>query len=687
VRRAIKPLTVAVRAIALGERPNRRSDSELDEDGNAQGSEDELGDHSSENIDDDSEDDILDLSEAEELFESIKDTIASLFRLAVVIRNSSPRDRYARALGGHNPFTEHFDIFHVGEKFPKLDREQSRWLRDRLGEAVAQRRQYLRYAREHRHKLGKEPVELWKPTVEAPKASLQVQAESQAARTNNSRPVTTLADTTASTLFLQEASQVEMDFRDNQSQTSFAFSKGGEEYQDRIELPRLSEISKGHASFECPFCWTIQAIRRENTWRKHVLADLRPYVCTFGDCDVKLYADRKAWFEHELQTHRATWRCHFCGHDDFMSKEAMKKHLRHKHVQEIDTDQLEALTDVGKHINILLKASDCPFCDEWDTYLRKKACPQPPAGDPMVVDPIEFRRHVGSHMQDLALFAIPRGDLEEGEGDADSAASAKAAGAGKKSVSVADSRPAFSTNSFESADDLEMSPSFVNVEACAETLNNAILSPSPAFEEALINVLPVLSISELEVLKRHCDVSHSIGPQMSLPFSTVARAAYNGRLDATAHWLRSWTRYPTGSLIWLDIARHILTGQTHQFQQALKEAHPGIVDDLQRAFTTFDFPQWLSNALHHAFVVGKHASKLPTSTADIKFDIGKLRAQIASDDRSDSVRESTLRWYITASNRYLRKLFWVYKDTYSSDDLIAQLVTFFVDDTVSHGRL
>lgn len=94
------------------------------------------------------------LSEAEEYCESLKDTIAGLFRLAIIIRKSSPRDRYSKALSGANPFREVFDVAHVGHKLPKLVRERNTWLKERLGRALTQRRRYLQYTREHRRKLG-----------------------------------------------------------------------------------------------------------------------------------------------------------------------------------------------------------------------------------------------------------------------------------------------------------------------------------------------------------------------------------------------------------------------------------------------------------------------------------------------------------------------------------------------------
>ncbi|EAT78284.2 hypothetical protein SNOG_14413 [Parastagonospora nodorum SN15] len=457
-------------------------------------SEFEETDNESDLTDDDSDEQEQNLSEAEELFESIKDSLASLFRLAVVIRNSSPRDRYARALGGKNPFNEQFDVAHVGEKFPKLNVDSNVWLKDRIGKAIAQRRQYLCYAREHRYKLGKEPVELWKPAVEVPKAFLQ--AQSQAARTSNSRPLTTVADTTASTLFLQETPQIEMDFRDDQSQTSFAFSKGGEESQDKIQLPRLSEVAKGQASFECPFCWTMQAIRKESAWRKHALADLRPYVCTFGNCDVKLFADRKTWFEHELQTHRATWRCHFCNHDDFPVKEALQNHMHHKHSQ-IGEDQLGALLDAGRRPNTFFKASDC---DMWG----------------LICKIWRFLRYLEVIWREMAML-IPLLALGQ----------------------------------------LVLSP--VDLKACIEAINTSLSMPSPAFEEQLIAVLPGLSVPQFIGVKMSRDLSRRIKNLSDFRFRIIVEAACCGPTGANARWLRKWESSAPGSLTWLSIVIRILT--------------------------------------------------------------------------------------------------------------------------------
>jgi hypothetical protein len=68
---------------------------------------------------------------------------------------------------------------------------------------------------------------------------------SQAARTNVTRPVSTLAPTAASTLLFPNARVEVVELPDDQSQTSYALSSGGEHEEDQLRLPRLSEVLQG----------------------------------------------------------------------------------------------------------------------------------------------------------------------------------------------------------------------------------------------------------------------------------------------------------------------------------------------------------------------------------------------------------------------------------------------------------
>jgi hypothetical protein len=225
------------------------------------------------------------ISEILEIFQSIPETIAGLFKLSILIRNSSSRDRFAKALAAASkaPFNDQFDIDHVGNKFPYLTSDDREWLRKRLGKAMTQKRQYLRYCWEHHEKLSRigearntneatlEPTtnpDFLTPQVQESKVSDDVQ-------TVISRPTSTLAPTTASTVIparLEIAgSQIRLDEQDeddNRSQTSYATSIGeDDDGENRLSVVRLEQVVGTAQSFECPYCWTIQKMSNQQAWR------------------------------------------------------------------------------------------------------------------------------------------------------------------------------------------------------------------------------------------------------------------------------------------------------------------------------------------------------------------------------------------------------------------------------------
>ena len=148
--------------------------------------------------------------------------------------------------------------------------------------------------------------------------------------------------------------------------------------------------------------------------RKHVFQDLRPYVCTFRECDLKMFPDRATWFEHEMQSHRLAWQCPFCPHSPFESLAGFKLHLQKQHSGRFTEAAFSSLAQASQRSIDRVQADACPFCLEWANALRKNN-PDIKENDPVYVTPAQFRHHVSGHMEQLALFAIPRGYLEEGE--------------------------------------------------------------------------------------------------------------------------------------------------------------------------------------------------------------------------------------------------------------------------------
>ena len=82
-----------------------------------------------------------------------------------------------------------------------------------------------------------------------------------------------LAPTDASTLQPSRLKSVENladmgaeEFDDHRSQTSYATSVQDDNGGSILKPPRLQEITQVFP-FECPYCWTIQDIKNERTWR------------------------------------------------------------------------------------------------------------------------------------------------------------------------------------------------------------------------------------------------------------------------------------------------------------------------------------------------------------------------------------------------------------------------------------
>ena len=142
--------------------------------------------------------------------------------------------------------------------------------------------------------------------------------------------------------------------------------------------------------------------------RKHLFDDLRPYVCTFEQCDLRMFADRVSWLRHEVDTHRVEWFCSFCSHSIFNCRAHLESHMQENHGDHFRHDQLPALIDASKRSTDGISADSCPFCFKYGE--KQKSMNAHLNIKELFIDVKDFRhfyRHVGKHMEQLALFALP----------------------------------------------------------------------------------------------------------------------------------------------------------------------------------------------------------------------------------------------------------------------------------------
>lgn len=149
-----------------------------------------------------------------------------------------------------------------------------------------------------------------------------------------------------------------------------------------------------------------------NFIRKHVLSDLEPYVCTYPGCSLDTYQSQHAWFDHEVLIHRGTWPCFQCG-EVADSADTLKIHFKTQHADQISSQQLPLVVEQSRRPAKFIQPNECPFCDE--EWARGEFS----GSGALVVTLDEFRRHLGQHLQRIALFSLPR--LEQNQ-DASSSA-------------------------------------------------------------------------------------------------------------------------------------------------------------------------------------------------------------------------------------------------------------------------
>ncbi|RYP44264.1 hypothetical protein DL768_009268 [Monosporascus sp. mg162] len=384
--------------------------------------------------------------EAHDILDVVSECIRGLLKISILIRKATPRDRFAKALRKRqDPYLDEFDIRYVEERHPKLRHPNAKWLSERFGRAITKRREFLRYCREHRDKIaGKVQTNDVTPEYPSrPKKNKKKDLENVApgppapsvtnTKHGGAKTVWTKPSTKASTLdVVQLAVLQETRDNDSRSYTSAASSVRLGSEEATFHLPSLRDVSKGDAVFECPLCCGIHSISRERSWKRHAYQDLKAYVCTLGkgECEFELFGDSKAWFDHELQCHRRQWVCIVCRKGPFRDQERFHSHVKQVH-PDLEMSQWTVLLHAGQRPLDAIPAGDCPFCDEWEQALGAAVKNQDTAEGPLresaegiiVVDPPEFRRHVGFHMEQLALFAIPRDTGDDGDdGDVSEAA-------------------------------------------------------------------------------------------------------------------------------------------------------------------------------------------------------------------------------------------------------------------------
>ncbi|KAF2007646.1 hypothetical protein P154DRAFT_419374, partial [Amniculicola lignicola CBS 123094] len=417
----LKEVTDELFEIVSGHREGRTSLALSDSTGLTDGNDEE----------DDMEGEDKELNEETELLEQITSSITRLFRISGVIRQAAPTDVFTKALSRNRyRFNDQFDVAHVGEKFPKLSLPESAWLRKRLGRAITQRRHYLSYIQDHRDRLEvllshDENLEATDEAVKSVLPSL-VGGLKKPQDSASTRPstfftkATSLAPDRITPQMLTAEDESDPD-NDARSYTTISRSVDGDpDSATATRIPKLEELRTGkRKEIECPFCFRMKKFKNERAWKRHVFSDIKVYVCTFSGCDSPLFGDINQWFRHELENHRVEYACRLCKGKSYQLQERYIAHTRRQHPEVYQSGGENAVLEMGRKPLDQIPVQDCPCCTDWADRLTMRAesqvwSPQK-LGNITTVFPTYFKRHLASHLEQLALFAIPVGSASGDE--------------------------------------------------------------------------------------------------------------------------------------------------------------------------------------------------------------------------------------------------------------------------------
>jgi hypothetical protein len=338
--------------------------------------------------------------------------------MSAVLAKSTVTDRYAKSeASSRRKLNPSYDIAHVREKFK--DARPEEWLIERLGKAITKRRQYLIYCQCHREKLA-HPSQLQRNTQISRDGATEMRSQSQrksVQETRHTRP--SAIQTTASSLGPVDLGLVDDGFDDTRSYSTMATSVGSSDPY-ALPVPPLTSVGTPGEHFECPYCRTVQRFNGQLSWRKHVFADIRPYLCTFPDCGMLMFDSKRAWAEHELQNHRRIWTCQICKRRDFCNSDTLELHLKHAHCTAKGVCKTGSIVLPDSQQMEVILAAECPLCD-LDSALRPGNV-HVSQNSKITVTIRQFMNHMAKHLEHLALFSLPK-DFVDGS----NASSARAA--------------------------------------------------------------------------------------------------------------------------------------------------------------------------------------------------------------------------------------------------------------------
>jgi hypothetical protein len=297
----------------------------------------------------------------------VHDVTTCLLRFSMTLRNPSRDDQRRDDPEGFAEAFVNNDTEHVRAKYPAAPE----YLTIRLGKTLSKRRQYFRYRREHQRKFHVGLDEVDTGAGDLP-STVATSLPKDASDIQNSIHLATGTDETESAY----------------TATSYEGTSTGNAI---LCIPPRPVSAQAGSPFECPICFGIIEAESETSWRRHVFEDLPPYVCLDETCAsaVKSFSRRREWVRHNDTMHDKLWVCPYADREAMRSPSEIMSHLEQKHPHSMLSDTLPDLIAARGSAAESGSNTVCPLCTKQCDSAKR------------------WSKHVGHHLEQLALFSLP----------------------------------------------------------------------------------------------------------------------------------------------------------------------------------------------------------------------------------------------------------------------------------------
>ncbi|KAH7193853.1 uncharacterized protein B0J16DRAFT_369918 [Fusarium flagelliforme] len=348
--------------------------NEILEDDDSQSSFPESGEDDESNFSG-SDSDSLSSSGLSTLLTDIGEVVDCLLRLSAAIANPAPHERFRKFGAGPSEdvsFYEPRDVTYVRDNFPRISGDS---IACALGKFITRRRQFFKYRHHERLASSEESMISDKETE-----ICHTELVSETVTSAFPKRPKTVANFDTNVFVNNQHIQADA----GMSQMSYVAPTRNWRLPPR---PTAAE----HEIFECPFCCRMISAKTDAAWEQHILGDLRPYTCIFYKCiESNLDFDRReSWQSHLLKYHWLSWACPFKCQEHIPSAAELRHHIREHHFPTGTEEELKSIAALGERDASHDTLRHCPLCLQ---------CYNGLAG---------YVEHVGCHLEQLALFALP----------------------------------------------------------------------------------------------------------------------------------------------------------------------------------------------------------------------------------------------------------------------------------------